>query len=85
MRNKTTIIAACAMFVLMIAVAASARDTNAGRAIQKEDAPQTAKVELTDNGFEPASLKLKQAAITRIIAAVRAATTAATTATARTA
>ena len=33
----------------------------------------------------PASLKLKQAAITRIIAAVRAATTAATTATARTA
>ena len=59
MRNKTTIIAACAMFVLMIAVAASARDTNAGRAIQKEDAPQTAKVELTDTGFEPASLKLK--------------------------
>lgn len=59
MRNKTTIIAACAMFIVTIAVAAYARDTNAGRAVQKADATQTAKVELTDNGFEPSSLKLK--------------------------
>jgi plastocyanin domain-containing protein len=59
MRNKTTIIAACAVCIVTIAVAALARDTNAGRAVQKEDATQTAKVELTDNGFEPVSLKLK--------------------------
>lgn len=59
MRNKTSIITACAVFIVTIAVAAFAQGTNASGAIQKQEGTQTAKVELTDNGFEPTSLKLK--------------------------
>ncbi len=59
MRNKTIIITACAVLIMTIAIAAFARDTNANRTVQKEEATQTAKVELNDNGFEPANLKLK--------------------------
>lgn len=59
MRNRTTIFTACAVLITAIALSATARDMRNSESGQKDGAVQTAKVELTDNGFEPASLKLK--------------------------
>lgn len=59
MRNRTTIFAVCAVLITAIALSATARDLRNSESGQKDGAVQTAKVELTDNGFEPTSLKLK--------------------------
>lgn len=59
MRNRTTIFTACAVLITAIALSATARDLRNSESGQKDGAVQTAKVELTDNGFEPTSLKLK--------------------------
>ncbi len=59
MQNRTTILMACTVLMTAIALTTIARDMRQPESSQERDAAQTAKVELTDNGFEPTSLKLK--------------------------